>query len=69
MKLSQQLEGKKVRLIAVDNEEFIGIVADYIYPDDNEPEGLSGIILDDCPKRDYPIRFNEDEIKSITIIS
>ena len=45
-----KLEGKRVRLIDREGEEFEGVVGDYIYPEDNEPEGVEGIILG------YPIR-------------
>ena len=38
--LSQSLEGKRVKIICTDGEEFEGIVSDYIFPDDNEPEGI-----------------------------
>lgn len=61
------LEGENIRLVDVDNEVFEGEVGDYIYPEDNEPEGEEGIILDD-PAYEYPIQFNKKEIKSITII-
>ena len=68
MKLTQKLEGKKVKLISTDGELFTGIVSDYIYPEDNEPEGVSGIIIEDCPQRSYLLGMNENEIKSIEII-
>lgn len=60
-------EGKKVRLVNIEGEVFKGYVGDYIYPEDNEPEGVEGIVLD-SPQRPYPIGFNEPEIKSIEII-
>ena len=70
MKLSQGLEGKNVRITCTDGEVFTGIVSDYIYPDDNEPEGIAAIDIDDCPQRQGQcISFNENEIKVIEIMS
>lgn len=68
MKLSQSLEGKKVKIVDVDGELFTGTVSDYIFPEDNEPEGIAGIILEDCPQRPYLLGFNETEIESIEVI-
>lgn len=70
MKLSQSLEGKKVRIVDIDGEVFEGVVSDYIYPEDNEPEGIAAIDVEDCPQRPYSgVSFNEPEIKSIEVIS
>lgn len=70
MQLSQALEGKRVRVINVDGEVFEGVVSDYFYPEDNEPEGIAGIALDDCPQRPGVwLGFNEPEIASIEVIS
>lgn len=68
-----RFEGKRVRLIDTENEEFEGVVGDYIYPEDNEPEGVEGIILDypvrgDGRKYSNPVQFNAPEIKSIELI-
>lgn len=52
-----KFEGKRVRLIDREGEEFEGVVGDYIYPEDNELEGVEGIILD------YPIRGMDTSIK------
>ena len=68
MKMSQALEGKKVKIITIDDEVFTGTVSDYIYPEDNEPEGIAGIIIEDCPQRPYLLGMNETEIKSIEVI-
>lgn len=72
-KLNQSLEGKKIRLVDMEGDVFEGEVGDYIYPDDNEPEGIEGIILDypvrnDGYKYSNPVQFNAPEIKSIEII-
>lgn len=69
MKLSQSLEGKKIKIVTVDGEEFVGIVSDYIYPEDNEPEGCSAIAVENCLQRPGQwIGFNDYEIASISII-
>ncbi len=70
MKLSQALEGKRVRVVHVDGEVFEGTVSDYFYPEDNIPEGIAGIALDDCPQRPGVwLGINEPEIRSIEVIS
>ena len=68
MKITKDLEGKRVKITDIDNEIFEGIVSDYIYPEDNEPEGVAGICIEDCPQRpgDW-IGFNEHDIKEIKI--
>lgn len=69
IELSQSLEGKKIRLKSTKGEAFEGIVSDYIYSEDNEPEGMAGICIEDCPQRPGQwIGFNETDIKSIEII-
>lgn len=69
IKLSQAFEGKKIHLESIKGEIFEGIVSDYIYPEDNEPEGIAGICIEDCPQRPGQwIGFNETDIKSIEII-
>lgn len=68
--LSQSLEGKRVKIICTDDEEFEGVVSDYIFPDDNEPEGVAAIDIENCPQRPgMCIGFNEDEIKSIEVLA
>lgn len=68
MKITKDLEGKRVKITDIDNEIFEGIVSDYIYPEDNEPEGVAGICIEDCSQRpgDW-IGFNEHDIKEIKI--
>lgn len=34
MKITKDLEGKRVKITDIDNEIFEGIVSDYIYPED-----------------------------------
>lgn len=65
--------GKQIRLTNVNGQIFEGPVWDYIYPEDNEPEGVEGIIMDypvrnDGFKYKNPVQFNAPEIKSIEII-
>lgn len=70
MKIDQSLEGKKVRITTTDGELFEGVVGDYIYPEDNEPEGLAAIDIHRCPQRPGQwVGFNEHEIKSLEIIA
>lgn len=69
MMLSQSLEGKRVKIICTDGKVFEGVVSDYIYPEDNEPEGIAAIDIEKCPQfQGGNVSFNEDEIKHITVI-
>lgn len=60
------LVDKKVRIIDIDGQEFLGMVTDYDYPEDNEPEEESIIIEDEL--RSQSIMFYGREIKSLEII-
>lgn len=64
----RELEGKRIRITNIYGEVFEGIAEDYIFPEDNEPEGVESITLYDCPQRNYPVEFYESEIKSIQVI-
>lgn len=69
----RKLEGKRIRLINTESEEFEGVVGDYVFPEDNEPEGVEGIIVDypirsDGHRYRNPVLFNAPDIKSIEII-
>lgn len=73
MKLSQIYEGKRVCLTDIDGDVFEGVVGDYIYPEDNEPEGVDAIVLDCATKNGWyeyknPVQFNANEIESIEIV-
>ncbi len=68
MKITQSLEGKRVKVVHSGGEIFIGIVGDYIYPEDNEPDGIASIVLDHCNQLSYPLEIYENEIKQIDII-
>lgn len=64
---------KKVRLTDIGGIKYEGRVGDYVWPDDNEPEGIEAIILDypvrdDGYKYQNPIQFNAPEIKSLEVI-
>lgn len=39
-------EGEYVSVLCSDGEKIKGFVTDYIFPEDNEPEGMESIILD-----------------------
>lgn len=69
----RKLEGETVRLTDIDGDVFEGYVGDYIFPEDNEPEGVESIVLD------YPVKngktkthglieFYAHDIESIEII-
>ncbi|MCC8098002.1 MAG: hypothetical protein LIO44_05505 [Eubacterium sp.] len=64
-------EGKIVRLIDVDGEIYEGRATDYIFPEDNEPEGVESIVVK--PFSGFKmsgkyVEFPREEIKSIEII-
>lgn len=61
MKNLRRFENEKVNLTTIDGEEYMGVAIDYIFPEDNEPEGLESISIGN-------IEFYEDEIKTIEII-
>ncbi len=42
----RKYEGKRVTLLCSDGEKLKGFVTDYIFPEDNEPEGTESIIID-----------------------
>lgn len=66
MKNLLKYEGENVRIITPDNKIFKGHVTDYVYPEDNEPEGIESIIIKTNDNR-Y-VEFPEHDIKSIEII-
>lgn len=68
------LEGERVRLVSTSGETYEGEVGDYIFADDNEPEGVEGIVLDyptrgDGLKCKYLMQFNAPDIESIEVIN
>lgn len=64
MKLSTY-EGKKARIEAIDGQTFYGVVTDYIFPEDNEPEGESIVLR---TLQNVHIEFRKEEIKNIELI-
>ncbi len=69
MKLDQSLEGKNVKITCTDGEVFTGIVSDYIFPEDNEPEGIASIDIYNYPQTSgESVSFNENEIDDIEVI-
>lgn len=67
MKVTQAIEGKRVKLTYTDGEVLTGIVLDYIRPEDNEPEGMWGLNIK-CDQRDYLLGVNQNELKSVEVI-
>lgn len=69
----RQYVNEKVRLIDTNGDEYVGFVGDYIYPEDNEPEGIEEIILEQGTLKNgeeiaIPICFCSPEIKSIETV-
>lgn len=62
-----QYVGKNVAIYADNGKEFYGEVIDYIYPEDNYPEGES-ILLELQEPRGMIIEFRPEEIIRIAII-
>lgn len=67
IKLNQSLEGKRAKLVYIDGEILTGLILDYIYPEDNEPEGVSGLIVK-CDQKDYLLGVNENELAYVELI-
>lgn len=67
IKLNQSLEGKRAKLVYIDGEILTGLILDYIYPEDNEPEGVSGLIVK-CDQKDYLLGVNENELAHVELI-
>ncbi|MBQ4640940.1 MAG: hypothetical protein IJB69_10575 [Clostridia bacterium] len=61
-----QLEGKKVRLVCDNGKTYFGEVTDYIYPEDNEPEGESIVVR---ILEGILIEFRPEEIKEIDVMN
>lgn len=66
MKL-ETLEGEKVKILTTQGKTYEGLVTDYIYPEDNEPDGIESIIVK-CKTQGRSIEFPEYDIKSIEVI-
>lgn len=64
MKLSAY-EGKKARIEDIDGQTFYGVVTDYIFPEDNVPEGESIVLR---TLQNVHIEFRKEEIKNIELI-
>ena len=60
----KKIMGKRVRITCVDMKSYIGIVDDYIYPDDNH-NGKAGLIIETADKR--LVEFCEDETLEIEL--
>lgn len=69
IKLEKSLEGKKVVIIDIYDDVYEGTISDYIYPEDNEPEGIACVCMINCIQEPGKcIGFNEDEIISINVM-
>lgn len=67
--LNRSLEGKRVKIVTVKGSVYEGRVEDYIFPEDNEPEGIAGINMDECEQAPTGwVGLNETDIKSIEVI-
>ena len=64
----KKLYGETVRITATNGKVFEGVVTDYVYPEDNVPEEIEAIIIDDVISG-QPIEFFEDHIKVLEILS
>lgn len=70
----RSLEGKNIRLTDIEEEVFVGYVADYVFAEDNVPEEVEAIILDypvrqsDGYKYKNPVEFIAPDIKSVEVI-
>ena len=62
-------DGKKVRIISIDNKVYEGLVGDYCYPEDDEND-LEMIIVDVTKGTNVgkPVGFYGTDIKSIEIL-
>lgn len=56
-----------MKLIYTNGEILTGLILDYIYPKDNETEGVSGLVVK-CDQRDYLLGVNENELAQIELI-
>lgn len=70
----RQFEGKSVRLTDDEGEVYEGYAADYIFAEDNEPEEIEALVLDNLVRKsdghryDDPVEFTAAEIKFIEAI-
>lgn len=68
----RRVVGKKIKLTDIDGYIYTGMVSEYVFPEDNDPE-VESIVLDyplrnDGYKYKELIEFTALEIKSIEII-
>lgn len=61
----KQYLNKKVKITDFEGRVFVGIVSEYIYPEDNEPE-IESVIVD--INGEMHIEFYESSIKTIEIL-
>ncbi len=64
-----EFEGKDVRILTKSNKIFEGYACDYIYPEDNAPVEVEGIVLSvQVNKHREYIEFHEFKIETIEIM-
>ncbi len=65
----KQYEGKRVKILSVNNNIYEGYVGDYCYPEDDD-NNLEMIIVDVIKGNNVgsPVGFYEKDIKSIEVI-
>ena len=63
----KQYVGQNVKILAVNGKTFQGVVVEYIFADDNDPEGES-IVLKSPEHEGILIEFRPEEMMEITII-
>ena len=69
----RKFEGERVRITDTDGQTYEGYVSDYIFPEDNYPEAVEGIVLN-RPVRgdgyvfDRSVEFAAPEIRTIKIV-
>lgn len=69
------LVGKRIQLIDMDGDTFIGQVCDYFFPDDNPPDFTEEAIAVHNPIKNSrisyanPVVFNASEIKKVEILN
>lgn len=62
----KKIMGKRVRIVCVDMKPYIGVVDDFIYPDDNY-NGKAGLIVKTVDNN--LVEFQEDEVLEINNIN
>lgn len=67
MELWKYESAKKLRIVTVRGNVYIGTVPEYVWPDDNEENGGEEALMFELPDG-KPTQFNASEIRSIEIL-